>query len=123
MHKKVYNCDKCGAKTFRIHAPAKGKECLCATCRAAQMKEYQANHRAAHREEARIYQRKLTLKRKREQRKAIYHRQYAKTEKKSDRPEIQDVYNPSLLMRLSPEKLEKAISRISTGVADFVGSR
>jgi hypothetical protein len=48
---------------------------------------------------------------------------YKKTKKDADRDEVVSVYNPSILMHLTPEKLEKAIAKIAAGAVDFVGAR
>lgn len=85
---------------------------------------YQHQYYHAHREQLCEYQKEWNRKnhinaRKRQE----YALKYAKTGKKQDRAEIVDVYNPSSLMNLQPEKLEKAVNRILRGVCDYVGAR
>ncbi len=91
-------------------------------------KEYMRNYYYTHREQAQAYQREYNAKHNRkkridrdtQRRKRVYLKGGLP---KQERAEIIDVYNPSSLMNLQPEKLEKAVNRILGGVCDYVGAR
>lgn len=89
--------------------------------------EYMHDYYIANREKALAYSKQYNTANRRsiinERKRQEYALKYAKTGKKQDRAEIVDVYNPSSLMNLQPEKLEKAVNRILRGVCDYVGAR
>lgn len=85
---------------------------------------YQHEYYHAHREELCEYQKEWNRKNKnRLATRQRYNLKHSATRKDYERAEIIDVYNPSSLMNLQPEKLEKAVNRILGGVCDYVGAR